>query len=373
MGMEHKSFPLLLKQIEDRTVKQLFAVLGVVDDGGDRIWTGAFTKTLAERMDRVKVLWQHDRWEPPVGVPSVLKEIGKADLPAELISRYPEANGALYGEIRYLETPRGDEVLTGIREGAITENSFGYNALKADFEMAEGDAMQIRNLREIRLWDVSPVNWGMNEATTNLKVALPYKDTGTADEGVAWEGPTLDGFTADAWEELTASDKRRIANHFAWAGSMPPETYGDLKLPHHKASKDGIGPAVWRGVAAAMGRLLQAGTDVPDGDRRGVYDHLASHYKQFDKEPPDFKMVQALYFVGKARPLLAELKDGRGFPAANMERAKNTLDSMQGALITLEQLLAAAEPPITGHSALPVETIRRRMRVAEQAIALRTR
>ncbi len=27
----------------------------------------------------------------------------------------------------------------------------------------------IRNLREVRLWDVSPVLWGMNNLTTNIK------------------------------------------------------------------------------------------------------------------------------------------------------------------------------------------------------------
>jgi HK97 family phage prohead protease len=368
--MEHKAFPIFGKQVDGRVVKQLFAVMGVVDDGGDRIWPGAFAKTLAERMDRVKVLWQHDRWEPPIGVPNVLKELSKAELPPALMAKYPEATGALYGEIAYLDTPRGSEVLTGITAGAITENSFGYDPVKADFDQPEADAMQVRNLRELRLWDVSPVNWGMNPSTMNLKVALPYKDTGKADEGDAWKGPALEDFTADLWGDLSGSERRRIASHYSWAAGMPPETFGDLKLPHHQASKDGIGPAVWKGVAAAMARLLQAGTDIPDGDRKAVYDHLVGHYKQFEKEPPEFKTIQALYLWSKARPLLAELKEGRVLSSANVERVKSALESMQSALSTLEELMVAAEPAKTGHSALPVEMLRRRMRVAELAIAL---
>ena len=43
--MRHKSFPILEKQIEDRTVKQLFAVMGVIDDGGKGVATYLRTNT----------------------------------------------------------------------------------------------------------------------------------------------------------------------------------------------------------------------------------------------------------------------------------------------------------------------------------------
>jgi len=32
--------------------------------------------------------------------------------------------------------------------------------------------------------------------------------------------------------------------------------------------------------------------DIPDSDRRGVYNHLASHYRDFDREPPEFRSEQ---------------------------------------------------------------------------------
>ena len=72
---------------------------------------------------------------------------------------------------------------------------------------------------------------------------------------------------------------------------MPPEKFGDLKLPHHIARTEGIGPAHRRGVTAAMGALLGArgGVDIPSGDRRRVYNHLSRHYSQFDIDPPDFR------------------------------------------------------------------------------------
>ena len=124
-----------------------------------------------------------------------------------------------------------------------------------------------------------------------VKGAIPYKDHGKADEGAAWSSPTLGDFTDQDFEKLSDAEKRRIAQHFTWTANMPPEAYGDLKLPHHQAKKDGVGPAVWRGVANAMARLNQAKTAIPDGDRKGCYNHLASHYKAFDKEPPEFKDI----------------------------------------------------------------------------------
>jgi HK97 family phage prohead protease len=169
--MEYKALPILSKEIgEDRVVKSIFSVFGNVDDGGDRIWPGAFAKTIQERSSRIKVLWQHDSSQPPIGVPVSLEEIGRSDLPDDLKDQAPDASGALVASVKYLDTPRGNEVLSGIRDGAITENSIGYDAVKWDIE-EDRDAKwgTIRNLREVRLWDVSPVVWGMQSLTTNVK------------------------------------------------------------------------------------------------------------------------------------------------------------------------------------------------------------
>ena len=106
----------------------------------------------------------------------------------------------------------------------------------------------------------------------------------------AWSGPTLGSFTGKSWDELGDSEKRVIASHFAWTRVSPPEKYGDLKLPHHDPKSHNV---VWRGVTAATAVLLGArgGVDIPSGDKRAVYSHLVGHYKEFDKEPPEFRMA----------------------------------------------------------------------------------
>ena len=45
-------------------------------------------------------------------------------------------------------------------------------------------------------------------------------------------------------------------------------------------------------MAALFG--ARGGVDIPSADRRPVYNHLAKHYKEFGKEPPEFHMLEEL-------------------------------------------------------------------------------
>lgn len=364
--MEYKSAVSYIKSVTGNTVEGYTAVMGNVDSGGDRIFRGSFKKTIKENMDRVRHLWQHDWTQPPIAAVRELSEVQSTDLPQEMLDKSPEVTGALRVVREYLDTPRSNEVLTGIKSGAINEMSFGYDPIKFDFEEDEekGRFGLVRNLRELRLWDTSDVNWGMNELTmANAKVVVPFKDTGKADEGAAWSKPTLGDFTDQTFDELSAGEKRRIASHYAWTASMPPESFGDLKLPHHQAAKSGVGPAVWNGVRSAMSVLMggMGGVDLPEGDRRGVYNHLAKHYAQWDKEPPEFKTVQfsAAILVAKDVPLeqLLHIKEGRVLSARNIEKLKN-------ALAVLEEILLAAEPPEEDSAKALTERVLRRLQLA---------
>ena len=365
--MEFKSTPQHTKQVEGRIVTGFASIFGNVDDGNDRTWAGAFKNTLKERTGRVRHLWQHEGNQPPIAAIRDLREVGKADLPDDLKKQYPDVTGALLVQREYLDTPRGSEVLAGILAGAVSEMSFGYDPVRYDFEGdAEKDA-QIRNLREVRLWDTSDVNWGMNDATVASKMAVPYRDTGTTDEGASWSKPGLSDMCEGMLEEQSDADKRRIAGHYAYAVNMPPESFGDLKLPHHQPSKTGIGPAVWAGVSAAMARLMQAGTDIPDADRRAVYNHLSKHYAQFEKEPPDFNLIELARIARLAQSLSVQsLKAGRVLSASNLERLK-------AALATLNEILITAEPDDDGKGhvdPLAAETLKARYRELQRTIQL---
>lgn len=159
------------KEIADRVVTGFSSIFGNVDDGGDVIEPGAYRKTLAERGGRLRWLWQHDAGQPPIAKIVEIREAERDELPAEVLAQFPEASGGLLVKREYLDTPRGNEVLAGLRAGAIGEMSIGYDAIQAEYPqgLAVAGRTVRRRLKEIRLWECSDVLWGMNAATANLK------------------------------------------------------------------------------------------------------------------------------------------------------------------------------------------------------------
>jgi len=97
----------------------------------------------------------------------------------------------------------------------------------------------------------------------------------------AWSKPTLADFTSTSWTELSNAEKREIAGHFAYAANMPPESFGDLKFPHHEPKSHAVN---WSALSNAMARLNQA--NISTADKKSVYNHLKAHYNEFNKEPP---------------------------------------------------------------------------------------
>lgn len=172
MTRELKSSPSAIKAIDGSTVTGICSVMGNLDDYSDRIWPGAFQKTIKERGSRLLHLWQHDFSNPPIAVIKSIREVARAELPPIVLERAPEAMGGVEVVREYLNTPRAQEVLENLRAGAPLEMSFAYDAVKYDFEEkpdAKYEWDRIRNLREVRLYETSDVLWGANDATVASK------------------------------------------------------------------------------------------------------------------------------------------------------------------------------------------------------------
>ena len=182
--MEHKEFDAIVTDIDadQGIVKAIFAVMGNVDGGGDVIHPGAFTKTFAERGNQIMVLDNHrtDSVMSILGKPLGLKELGFGSLPAPLVDAYPDANGAAEAEIQFLlDTPEGAGAFKRIKGGALSKWSFGYEAMDHDYstvKAGDGAEQTVRNLRTIKLFELSPVLFAMNEAT----MTTGYKGDGPA-------------------------------------------------------------------------------------------------------------------------------------------------------------------------------------------------
>jgi hypothetical protein len=182
----------------------------------------------------------------------------------------------------------------------------------ADHEKAvEGYLRMLADSGELAVCDVEFLAEGgaVVPIVTAERGVIPFKDYGAADEGADW----------DAGPEVKAADVDDLRMMCAWYDSEEPDAKGSYKFPHHR---QGDKKCVWRGVANAMARVGRS--DIPAADKRGVRAHLARHYEQFDKEPPEPRALEAADELEAA---------GRGMSrrvAGRLVRFADSLDALSG-------------------------------------------
>jgi hypothetical protein len=176
---EVKISPGFVKSIDGRRIVGICAVCGNLDDEGDRTMSGAFAKTIQESSRRFRHLWSHgsDGMDygvtPPIAAIKNIQEVGRDALPQAVLDFAPEATGGLEVDRSYLNTERGNEIFEAYGEGIALEMSIGYVAIKSTIykggEAGRVSDVHYRDLIEVRLFDTSDVNWGMNSATLGAK------------------------------------------------------------------------------------------------------------------------------------------------------------------------------------------------------------
>lgn len=152
--MEHKAIQVEIKADSSGIFEGYASVFGNVDSYGDIVQPGAFKKTILERSNQIKVLWNHDSYAPPIG---------------KMLSAVEDGKG-LYIKAQLAQTPRGQEIAELMRAGAIGEMSIGYSTLKYSYEQRDDLKMEVRNLLEVKLYEFSPVNFPANEAATITQI-----------------------------------------------------------------------------------------------------------------------------------------------------------------------------------------------------------
>ena len=243
------------------------------DLGGfiERIQPGAVS---VDNTDIV-MLWQHDSTDPITRQSSGLElEVRKSGL-------WFEAQA----------TDFSDRQLDLLQRGVVKHMSFGFVTIDDEWEQESKPVR--RTLKEIELREISPVTWpaykqtsvavrSAQEAGIDLRVVPDNISTAVdEDRRTPWEKPRLEDFTSEQWADLSAEERDDIAGHFTWSPAMPPDSFSELALPHHRASD---GKVIWRGLVAAAGRLDQ--TRLPESAMGAVRAHLAAHYKAFGEEAP---------------------------------------------------------------------------------------
>lgn len=286
--MQHKSFPFEVKEVaaDGHTFEGHASVFQTIDSGGDIVCPGAFKRCLPEFLRRGKVIWQH-QWAEPIGRPLKAEEDGKGLLVAGRLS----------------DTARGRDALTLMRDGVVSELSIGYEPKEVQqlrrerdvrdywdgsgYEPTRRDVMRChggaRLLKEVHLWEVSPVTFAMNEdaAITGMKGASGSTSLPLAPRSREWDASAAEG-RVRSWAGAEEGPNAKYGRAFFWHGEG--DQFGDYKLPY----ADVLGGelhAVPRAIFAVTARLNE--TQIPASDKAGIKRRVARYYARMREEFDD--------------------------------------------------------------------------------------
>jgi HK97 family phage prohead protease len=138
--------------------------IGNKDSVGDIVLPGAFNESLKRRKPRV--VWGHS-WNDPIGKVLEIYEVSNADprLPPKMKTA---GIGGLFAKVQFnLAAEKGREAFANVAFfGEEQEWSIGYKTLQATFDPVK----QANLLKEVELYEVSPVLHGANQLTGTISV-----------------------------------------------------------------------------------------------------------------------------------------------------------------------------------------------------------
>ena len=145
-------------------VECFVAGIGNKDGVGDICAPGCFTESLKRRKPRV--VWGHN-WNEPIGKVIEIYEVGPND-PRLPMKMKGAGIGGLYARVQFnLKSERGKQAFLDISFfGTEQEWSIGYKTLDAEYDSSR----QANVLKEVELYEVSPVLHGANQLTGTISI-----------------------------------------------------------------------------------------------------------------------------------------------------------------------------------------------------------
>lgn len=303
--MERKALGQVSLAEETGQIRAVFATLNTVDSDGDVTLPGAFEEGAEVRISA----YGHRSWagELPVGRGRIVTVGDEAILEGRF----------------FLETTAGRETYETVKAmGDLQEWSYGFDVVES--ERGEWDGQEVRLLRKLRVFEVSPVlvGAGIGTRTLAVKQALPAHASATVDE--PWDGAAV----------VTSLPREEAALRAVHAWVDPegdPDAKSSYKFPHH--AEPGA-PANVRACLAGIASLngARGGPGIPDRDRPGVWRHLARHLEDAGIEPPELRALAEL-----------EHKEGRVLSQATRARLTAALEALGQATEAIESLLEETE------------------------------
>lgn len=277
--MNTKSFTgFQVKDAAKGEFRAVFSTFNVVDSDGDVTLPGAFEDGTEVRISA----YGHASWG---GVLPVGKGVVHSD----------QKEAWVDGQF-FMNTAHGkDTFLTVEAMGGLQE--WSYSVEPTNYSFGEFEGRQVQFLEKLKgPQEVSPVLAGAGVGTRTLAI----KSASPAAPAVAGHKRAIAVHETEVvtrtWEtaavvKAIADDARpsELRSVYAWVDpDGDPELKSSYQFPHHH----GVGgPANARACLAGIASLNGAagGTDLSEADRKSVYNHLAAHLRDADREPPELR------------------------------------------------------------------------------------
>ena len=303
------------------------------------------------------ILWAHKYDQPPVAKANkVFVENNQLKMEIE----FPPAGADEFS----------DKVFNFLSDGFLNAFSVGFIPIEYTPNDKGGNDYLKQELLEVSVVPV-PAN---PEALRNSisRVAYAYKslieEKATPkfanlplDMNASWDAAKAD-MNVRKWassdgsgDPATVDMKKYAQAHFWYDDKAPdpdgdgyPDRLGDYKLPFADIVNGKL-TAIWSGVTASMAALLGArgGVNIPETDRKKVYNHIVKYYEKANKTPPDFK--EMLEESEETETLENEPEKSEGVIESQLEKAGRVLsqknfEKLQQAYALLGEILDSATP-----------------------------
>lgn len=189
--------------------------------------------------------------------------------------------------------------------------SYGFNTLTA--EPGQLGGKDVKFLKELEVFEVSPVLRGAGIGTSTVSAKQHKTTNGGGPVAALWSPIKTHetAVTAKRWlpMDMTGMGIPELrAKHAAVQLDMDPEDPKAYLFDHHDASGAASMMPCVKGIAMLNG--ARNGPDLPDDVAKAVYDHLADHLRDGDREPPTFlKAAEGKFtFYEQAAVTLADLE-----------------------------------------------------------------
>jgi len=148
MKKQFKAVKFQIKDLNDKTgtFEGYASVFGNRDAGDDIVKKGAFQRSINAKQGHFPILWSHDYSSPPIGEAIVAED-----------EHGLFVKGTLFIDV--LQQAR--DVYAVMKKGVVDSMSFMYDVIRSESGTIDGEI--VRFLIELKLYEVSPVVFAMNE------------------------------------------------------------------------------------------------------------------------------------------------------------------------------------------------------------------